>query len=89
MHVRKHIDVVYGGVTDFMANEDFREAGFLDTPNERAKISTYLSLPPEGEKARVRSYPVLQVLYRYFWGIELESKVVVTRVQILHSDTKI
>lgn len=85
-HIRQYIDDNFGGVSVFLNSDEYKECGFKDTPNERAKMFTYLSLPVEGERARVRSFPVLKVLFSCLLGIELESKIKVVREQTLTSD---
>lgn len=89
LYIRKHLDREYGGVANFLDSKDFVLSGFEDTPSEQAKMYTYLSLPPEGQKARVKSFPVLKKLYKYLLGINIKSKIKVSREQIILSDFKI
>lgn len=86
-HIRKYLDDKFGGVANFLDSDEFKECSFKDTPNERAKMFTYLSLPADGEKARVKSFPVLQKLYKRLLGVEVESKIKVVREQELFTDT--
>lgn len=86
-HIRNYLDENFGGVSNFLETEDCKICGFEDTPNERAKMFTYLSLPAEGEKVRVKSFPVLQKLYKGLLGIEIENKIKVVREQVLFCDT--
>lgn len=85
-YIRKHIDERFGGVTAFLNSDSFVNAGFVDTDKERAKMSTYLSLPKEGETSRVKSYPVLRKLYAHLLNIKVDSEIVVTREQTLVTD---
>lgn len=88
-HIRSHIDKDLDGVAGFLNSPKFEECGFKNTPNERAKMFTYLSLPKEGETVKVKSFPVLQKLYNTLLGVSLESKMVVTRTQVISSEAKI
>ena len=87
IHIRNYLDENFGGVSNFFGTEDYKNCGFEDTPNERAKMFTYLSIPAEGEKARVKSFPVLQKLYKGLLGIVIENKIKVVREQVLYCDT--
>lgn len=88
-HIRDHIDKEFGGVAKFLGTKDYLACGFTDTPNQRAKMHTYLSLPPKGESVGTKSFPVLKKLFTHLLGIELDSKIKVVRTQTLHSNTKI
>lgn len=85
-HIRKYIDESFGGVANFLGSEEFVKCDFIDTPKERAKMFTYLSLPIEGKKARVKSFPVLQRLFEHLLGVKIESKIKVIREQKLFTD---
>ena len=86
-HIRKHIDAEFGGVTAFLNSDSFVDSGFVDTKKERAKMSTYLSLPKDGEASRVKSYPVLKKLYKHLLDVNVASEIVVSREQTLVTDT--
>jgi len=88
-HIRKHIDAEFGGVTAFLKSDSFVSCGFVDTKRERSKMSTYLSLPKAGELSRVKSYPVLKKLYKHLLGVNVNSKIIVSREQTLVTDTLI
>lgn len=62
-----------------MDDDDFVLAGFADTPKERSKFLSYLSLPRRGENKKVVSTPVLNKLYQYFFNVEITQKTVITR----------
>ena len=89
IHIRGFIDKEFGGVASMLQSDEYKEFGFKDTPNERSKMFTYLSIPAEGERARVRSFPVLKILYKKLLNIELDSKIKVVREQTLTSNTEI
>ena len=89
-HIREHIDTEYGGVANFLQTKRFEEIGlFHGTEQDKNKMFTYLSLPADGEKARVRSFPVISKLFEELLGITLESKITVVREQRILSDTKL
>lgn len=87
--IRKHIDEEYGGVANFLQTKTFEEMElFHGTEQDKAKMFTYLSLPPDGEKAGVRSFPVISKLFEELLHVRLESKITVIRKQSILSDTK-
>jgi len=85
-YIRKHIDEEQGGVSKFLNSDKYLECGFKDSPNERAKMFTYLSLPAEGEKARTKSFPVMKKLYKGLLGVELVNKIKVIRTQMIETE---
>ncbi len=52
---------------------------------------TYLAIAKKGNEKlrRVKSFPMIQKLYKGLLGITLENKIAVTRDQIITSDMKI
>jgi hypothetical protein len=90
VRIRKHIDETYGGVAALIAHKDFtRKCKFESSEATHSKIYVYLSLPQNGEGAKVKSFPVLQKLYKGLLGIELKNKIQVMRSQIITSETGI
>lgn len=90
IHLRKHIDGEYGGVASFLETEKFSKMKLFNTSKEgKAKMFTYLSLPAEGEKSRVKSFPTIARLYKELLDIELESKIEVVRTQTIYSNKKL
>lgn len=85
-YIRKHIDEEQRGVSKFLHSDKYLGCGFKDSPNERAKMFTYLSLPAEGETARVKSFPVMKKLYKGLLGVELVNKIKVIRTQMIESE---
>lgn len=83
IHMRKHIDKQFGGVAKFIESNEFLQCGLVNNKEERAKIFTYLSMPDSLGKSKVKSFPVLEKLYKHLLGVEVESKIVVERKQIL------
>lgn len=88
MNVRRIIDDEHGGVAKFIGSEKFIEIGFKDTKSERGKFHTYLACQSDKSKT-VKSFPVLQRLYKGLLGVDLESKIKVERTQVILSNQHI
>ena len=85
--IRNYIDVTYDGVANFLKHSDLEKCGFGTDSKEAAKMYTYLALPKEGaEGRRTKSFPVVQKLYKGLLGIDIESDIVVTRMQVIKGD---
>lgn len=90
IHLRKHIDKEFGGVASFLETEAFDKMRLFNTSKEgKAKMFTYLSLPAEGEKSRVKSFPTIAKLYDKLLDIQLENSIQVVRTQKIYSNKKI
>jgi len=90
IHLRKHIDEEFGGVAHFLETEAFDKMRLFNTSKEgKAKMFTYLSLPAEGEKSRVKSFPAIAKLYKELLDIELENSITVVRTQKIYSNKKL
>ena len=90
IQLRKHIDKEFGGVANFLITEKFDKMELFNTTKEgKAKMFTYLSLPAEGEKSRVKSFPTIAKLYKELLDIELENVITVVKTQKIYSNKKI
>lgn len=82
--IRTHIDEAYGGVSKFLQHEDYTgKCGFVES--ERSKIFSYLSISKDGtfSASRTKSFPMVQKLYKVLLDIDLTSKIVVSREQVI------
>ena len=90
IHLRKHIDKEFGGVAHFLETETFDKMRLFNTSKQgKAKMFTYLSLPAEGEKSGVKSFPTIAKLYDKLLNIQLENSITVVRTQKIYSNKKI
>ena len=87
--IRSHIDAEFGGVSKFLDSPTFEELGFPTDDKEKRKMFTYLSLPAEGEKKKVKSVPILAKLFRGLLEVELESKMKIVRTQLITSNKEL
>ena len=87
-NMRTYLNENYGGVAKFLESEKFLEIGFQDTKAERSKLHIYLANQTDKTKT-VKSFPVLQKLYKGLLEIELTSRVEVVRTQIIISEKSI
>lgn len=87
--LREKIDGEFGGVTAFLKSKEYKKLKFEDSATMRGRMMSVLSKPADGERKKVRSFPILQKLYSGMFGIELKSKVKVIREQIFYTDDKI
>lgn len=87
-HMRTIINEQHGGVAKFVESPEFRKCGFADTPAEKRNFHTYMAVQSDKSKT-VKSVPVLKKLYKGLLDIELDSKIVVVRTQVILSDAAI
>lgn len=91
--IRKEIDEKHGGLTAFLNSGKLHKYGIEDTPKERAKLFTYLSLPSEKNKDKpkksVRSFPVMAKLFKKMFNITLSNEIKVVKTQEIFADKEI
>ena len=81
IYLRAVLEAKYEGLTGFLRSDKYKDCGFSTEPKELARMMTVLSLPTKGTKKKVRSFPILQVLFKELVGIELTNRIEVIRVQ--------
>lgn len=84
-YLAKKIKEEYGSITEFVNSDDCRSFGLGRTSADKRKMFTYLTIPAEGKKAKVKSFPVVKKLYSRLLNIELEAKIEVVRTQKIFS----
>lgn len=72
-----HIIREYKSITGFTRSPAYTKCGF--SADEAPKIVNYLSLPKDGADKKVKSLPVMVILYRVLLSRKLSFKVIVTR----------
>ena len=86
--IRTKIDEEYGGVAKFLESAKFSEMEIGEGKSGKAKIHIYLANQSDKSKT-VKSFPVLKKLYKILLDVDLESKVVITRKQVILTSQKI
>lgn len=86
IYLREWIDGNYKSVSEFLRSEKFEELGFDNSSSTRARVLSLLSLPPEGEEKVTKSIPVMQKIFKGLFDLDIESRTVVIKTQIISLD---